>query len=162
MARTHDYQARLTWTGAAVGPTRSYEAYSREYVVDVPGKPSLRGSSDPMFRGDAALHNPEDLLVAALSSCHLLSYLAHAARAGVHVVAYEDDARGTMELAGGGGRFTEVVLRPRVTIAAGADAALAQSLHDRAHHDCFIASSMNFPVRHASTVVVAAGSTGDR
>ena len=156
MARTHDYRARLTWTGAERGPTSSYEAYSREYVVDVEGKPPLRGSADPMFRGDAALHNPEDLLVAALSTCHLLSYLAHAARAGVHVVAYEDDASGTMEFSGGGGRFTEVTLRPRVTVAPGTDESLAHRLHDRAHADCFIASSMNFPVRHEATTVVEA------
>jgi organic hydroperoxide reductase OsmC/OhrA len=156
MAKTHAYRARLTWTGAAAGPTRTYDAYSREYVVAVDGKPPLRGSSDPMFRGDAALHNPEDLLLAALSSCHLLSYLAHAARAGLHVVAYDDDASGTMEFAGGGGRFTEVVLRPRVTVAAGHDEALARRLHDLAHHDCFIAASVNFPVRHEPTTVVAA------
>jgi organic hydroperoxide reductase OsmC/OhrA len=156
MAKMHEYRSRLLWTGAEQGPTRSYEAYSREYVVAIDGKPALRGSSDPMFRGDAALHNPEDLLVAALSSCHLLSYLAHAARAGVHVVAYEDDASGTMRFEGGGGHFTEVVLRPRVTIAAGSDEALAERLHDRAHHDCFIASSMNFPVRHEATTVVEA------
>ena len=156
MARTHDYHARLTWTGAARGGTTSYEAYSREHVVEIAGKPPLRGSADALFRGDPALHNPEDLLLAALSSCHLLSYLALAARAGLHVVAYEDDARGTMELAGGGGRFTEVVLRPRVTVAAGADEALALRLHDTAHAQCFIASSVSFPVRHEPEVVVAA------
>ena len=156
MARTHGYEARLTWTGAARGGTTSYDAYSREHVVEIAGKPPLRGSADPLFRGDPALHNPEDLLVAALSACHLLSYLALAARAGLHVVAYEDDARGTMEFAGGGGRFTEVVLRPRVTVAAGADEALALRLHDTAHAQCFIASSVSFPVRHEPEVVVVA------
>jgi organic hydroperoxide reductase OsmC/OhrA len=155
MARTHDYEARLTWTGAARGGTTSYEAYSREHVVEIAGKPPLRGSADALFRGDRALHNPEDLLVAALSACHLLSYLALAARAGLHVVAYEDDARGTMELVGGGGHFTEVVLRPRVTVAPGADAELATRLHDTAHEQCFIAASMNFPVRHEPVTVVA-------
>ena len=159
--RTHDYAARLVWTGAARGATTSYEAYAREHVVEIAGKPPLRGSADPMFRGDAALHNPEDLLLAALSACHLLSYLALAARAGLAVVAYEDDARGTMAFAGGGGRFTEVVLRPRVTIAAGGDEALAERLHDKAHHDCFIAASVNFPVRHEpETVVADAGAVG--
>jgi organic hydroperoxide reductase OsmC/OhrA len=155
MARAHEYRTHLTWTGAAAGPTASYATYSREYVVGIDGKPPLRGSADPLFRGDGTLHNPEDLLVAALSGCHLLSYLALAARAGVHVVAYEDGARGTMVLEGGGGRFTEVVLRPRVTIAAGGDEALAMRLHDQAHAECFIAASMNFPVRHEPEVQVA-------
>ncbi len=157
MARTHDYHARLTWTGAAQGATASYEGYSREYAVAIDGKPTLRGSADAQFRGDAALHNPEDLLVAALSSCHLLSYLALAARHGVHVVAYEDDASGTMRFEGGGGHFTEVVLRPRVTVTEGTDEALVARLHDVAHEQCFIAASMNFPVRHEATTVVAGG-----
>src|SRR5687768_18606268 len=102
MARTHDYHAHLTWTGAAGGGTTSYTAYSREWSVAIDGRPALRGSADALFRGDPALHNPEDLLVAALSSCHLLSYLALAARAGLHVVAYEDAAAGTMTFEGGG------------------------------------------------------------
>ena len=157
MARTHDYHARLTWTGAERGATTSYAAYSREWSVAVDGRPALRGSADALFRGDPALHNPEDLLLAALSSCHLLSYLALAARAGLHVVAYDDAARGTMAFEGGGGRFTEVVLRPRVTVAAGADAELAQRLHDAAHAQCFIAASVSFPVRHEPEVVVAEG-----
>jgi organic hydroperoxide reductase OsmC/OhrA len=154
VARAHEYHARLTWTGAARGGTTSYQAYSREYVVEIDGKVPLRGSADSLFRGDSALHNPEDLLVAAISSCHMLSYLALAARAGLHVVAYEDSASGTMELTGGGGHFTEAVLHPRVTIAAGADAALAEHLHEQAHAECYIASSLNFPVRHEGEVVV--------
>lgn len=162
MASAHEYQSHLTWSGAEQGATTSYQAYSREYVVHVAGKPPLRGTADARFRGDPALHNPEDLLVAALSGCHMLTYLALAARAGLSVVAYEDAASGTMELAGGGGRFTEVVLRPRVTIAPGMDVALAERLHERAHADCFLASSMNFPMRHEATVVVAVGVTTAR
>ncbi|MDB4882230.1 MAG: OsmC-like protein [Gemmatimonadetes bacterium] len=155
MTRSHEYHARLDWTGAASGPTSSYAGYSREYRIEIAGKPALAGSADPMFRGDPALHNPEELLVMALSSCHLLSYLARAARAGVHVVAYADSAAGTMELAGGGGRFTEVVLHPVVTIAEGHDAELATRLHEQAHADCFIAASVNFPVRHEAATVTA-------
>lgn len=151
MQKEHAYRTDLTWTGAASGPTSSYTGYSREYVIEIAGKTPLAGSSDPIFRGDASLYSPEDLLVASLSGCHMLSYLAHAARAGVHVVSYTDSASGTMVLEGGGGRFTEVVLRPRVTISAG-DPDLAQQLHDRAHADCFIASSMNFPVRHEASI----------
>ena len=162
MSRTHDYRLHLTWTGAAQGPTSSYQSYSREYRIDLAGKPAMRGSSDPMFRGDPALHNPEELLVAALSSCHMLSYLALAARRGVHVVDYEDEATGTMLFEGGGGHFTDVTLRPLVTIAPGSDRELAAHLHHEAHETCFIASSVNFPVRNEARIAVATAEAATR
>lgn len=157
MGRDHSYEARVIWSGGAAGGTTSYAAYSREYRVEIAGKPPLRGSADPLFRGDPALHNPEELLVIALSTCHMLSYLGEAARAGLEVLGYVDRASGSMRLEGGGGRFTEVVLHPVVSVAAGSDLALARRLHERAHADCFIASSVNFPVRCDATV---RGSTG--
>jgi organic hydroperoxide reductase OsmC/OhrA len=152
MAKTHSYRARLRWTGSVHGPTSSYEGYSREYAVDVEGKPVLAGSADPLFRGDPALHNPEDLLLAALSACHMLSYLALAARARIEILAYEDAAEGTMEFRGGGGAFTRVVLHPKVTVAPGADTEKAAALHETAHKICFIAASVNFPVEHEAVV----------
>ncbi len=152
MPGEHRYRVGLFWTGAAHGTTAAYDAYSREYVVEVAGKPALRGSADPRFRGDPALHNPEDLLIAGLSACHMLTYLAEAARAGVRVLSYEDDATGTMIFDGTGGHFAEVVLRPRVLISADGDPELALSLHARAHRDCFLAKSVNFPVRHEPTI----------
>ena len=88
----------------------------------------------------------------ALSSCHMLSYLALAALEGLTVAAYEDAASGTMQEEGRGGRFTEVVLRPRVTLAPGSDLARAEALHEEAHNICYIANSVNFPVRHEATV----------
>ena len=115
--------------------------------------PPLRGSADRVFRGDDTLHNPEDLLVIALATCHMLSYLALCARAGIPVVGYVDDARGTMKLEAGKIRFTEVLLRPQVTLASG-DPERALKLHERAHEECFIASSVNFPVRHEASVEV--------
>jgi organic hydroperoxide reductase OsmC/OhrA len=153
----HDFACHLWWTGAAHGPVRDYESYSREYRIDIAGKPSLSGSSSPSFRGSAALHNPEDLLVAALSACHLLSYLALCARAGVIVEAYEDAARGTMAFDRERKvmHFTEVVLRPKVRIANSADLERARSLHEKAHHECFIANSVNFTVRNEPTVTAA-------
>ncbi|MFQ5955612.1 MAG: OsmC family protein [Kiloniellales bacterium] len=160
MAQEHGFRVKTIWTGAAEGPTIDYRSYSREHVVEIDGKPPLRGSSGPAFRGDAGLHNPEDLLLAALSACHLLSYLALCARAGVRVVAYEDAATGTMKLAEGKMRFTEVTLNPRVLIEAGDDKANARALHDEAHELCFIANSVNFPVRHAATVTEAGGGGG--
>jgi organic hydroperoxide reductase OsmC/OhrA len=157
---THDHQhlfeSRLVWTGATKGGTTSYEAYSRECRVDIPGKPSLRGTSAPAFRGDPALHNPEDLLVISLSMCHFLSYVALCARAGIVVTSYEDEATGVMSRFERGFRFSDVLLRPRVTLAAGSDAEKARALHERAHATCYIASSVNFPVRHEPVISVAA------
>lgn len=155
MAHPHRYHAELEWTGNLGVGTRGYRDYSRDHAIRIAGKPVLAGSSDPAFRGDPGRHNPEDLLLAALSACHMLSYLHMATVAGVVVTAYTDAAEGTMETAGNGGRFTEVVLRPVVTIAAGSDPAQALAAHEAAHHACFIASSVNFPVRCEPRIVVA-------
>jgi organic hydroperoxide reductase OsmC/OhrA len=154
MAKEHHFAARVVWSGAARGGTRSYDRYDREYRVEIEGKPPLTGSADPTFRGDAGKHNPEDLLVAAFSACHLLSYLALCARAGIEVVSYEDQASGLMAIKDGRMRFTEVTLAPRVTIASG-DLDKATALHEAAHSQCFIANSVNFPVLTLPTVVPA-------
>ena len=154
--RQHHFECRLVWTGATKGGTTSYDAYSRECRVDFPGKPSLKATSAPAFRGDPALENPEDLLVASLSICHFLSYVALCARHGVNVISYEDDAAGTMSRFERGFHFTDVLLKPRVTIAGGSDPEKAMALHGRAHEECFIANSVNFPVRHEPTISVAA------
>ena len=155
MAHIHHFSAKLDWTGAAKGNTGSYESYSRDHVIEIPGKPPLAGSADTVFLGDASRHNPEDLLVASLCACHMLTYLAEAARAGVHVVAYTDEAGGTMQMKDGKMRFTDVALRPQVVIAADSDPAKAQSLHHLAHEHCFVANSVNFPVTCDARVSVA-------
>lgn len=151
----HRFECRLVWTGAAKGPTVDYATYSREVRVEFAGKPPMMLSSAAVFRGDPALANPEDLLVAALSTCHFLSYVALCARRGVHVTAYEDDAVGVMTRGATTFQFTDVLLRPRVTIASDSDPDLARSLHEKAHEECFIAASVNFPVRHQATVLLA-------
>jgi len=148
MAHTHSYQATISWRGE----TRDYKSYSREYSVAVPGKPTYKASADAAFGGDPKLHNPEDLLLISLSTCHMLSYLAVCARAGIVVIAYEDRAEGTMAIKDKHMRFTEVVLHPRVTLAPGADRAKAEAAHAQAHDECFIANSVNFPVRHEATI----------
>lgn len=149
MSKSHHYDLKLRWTGAAMGPTASYAGYSREYRIEIAGKPPITGSADQTFRGDPALANPEDMLVAALSACHMLSYLAVCALGKIKVISYEDAASGTMsEIGPQRSAFTEVVLRPRVVISADSDAAKAKALHDQAHKICFIANSVNFPVRH--------------
>jgi organic hydroperoxide reductase OsmC/OhrA len=155
MSKTHHYGANLVWTGNLGAGTESYRAYDRGYEVRCPGKAPIIGSSDPAFRGNPAMHNPEELLVASVSACHMLWYLHLAADAGVVVIAYEDAAEGTMtEAAGGAGRFTEMMLRPRVRLARGADSALAHRLHETAHEKCFIANSVNFPIRVEPTITV--------
>lgn len=154
-SREHRFECRLVWTGAEKGPTADYATYSRECRVEFPGKKPIPLSSAPAFRGDPSLANPEDLLVASLSSCHFLSYVALCARNGVQVVAYEDDAAGVMGRGKETFHFTDVLLKPRVTIGPESDATLARSLHERAHHECFIAASVNFPVRNEPTIIVA-------
>lgn len=156
MPKQHRYTATVRWTGNLGEGTAGYKAYTRDHEIGAPGKPPLPGSSDPAFRGDASRYNPEELLVASLSACHMLWVLHLCAAAGVIVVDYRDEPEGTMvETGDGGGRFTEVVLRPRVTIRRGADPALAASLHERAHTLCFIANSVNFPVRHEPVLAEA-------
>ncbi|HEX8274118.1 MAG TPA: OsmC family protein [Longimicrobiaceae bacterium] len=154
----HSYEVRVDWTGDLGEGTSSYRGYARDHEVTAPGKPPIPGSSDPAFRGDRARYNPEELLVASLSTCHMLWYLHLAAEAGVVVTGYRDDARGVMlETPDGGGRFTQVTLRPVVTLREGADPDLVDSLHHRAHELCFIANSVNFPVRCEPTARVESG-----
>jgi organic hydroperoxide reductase OsmC/OhrA len=148
MSRTHTYTLTVTWTGDRGTGTSGYRAYGRTNEVRAPGLPDLPGSADPAFRGEPDRWNPELLLVAALSQCHLLWYLHLCADAGVVVTGYTDEPTGLMaEDRDGGGRFTQVTLRPRVTVTAPDMVARAVALHEPAHHRCFIANSVNFPVQ---------------
>jgi organic hydroperoxide reductase OsmC/OhrA len=149
------YQVDVLWTGNSGSGTGSYRGYERSHSVQVKGKPVIYGSSDPAFRGDAAKYNPEELLVASLSSCHMLWYLHLCADAGIVVVEYIDHAIGTMiETRDGSGYFQEVVLKPIVTVSNGGMVDLAGKLHDMANEKCFIANSVNFPVRHQAGIQV--------
>lgn len=153
----HTYRVTVRWTGNRGEGTASYRGYDRAHEVRADGPPAIPGSSDPNFRGDPARWNPEQLLVAALSQCHMLWYLHLAAEAGVVVTAYADDAAGTMVTdSTGGGRFTAVVLRPRVEVADAGMAQAAEGLHHQANELCFVANSVAFPVRHEPAVSVAA------
>lgn len=147
MQGEHHYKVTVNWEGNLGVGTPDYKAYSRSHRISVPGKPDIAGSADPAFRGDAACWNPEDLLVASISACHKLWYLHLCATSGISVLAYQDNALGVMrEDAVRGGFFTAITLRPVVTIREGDDLQLAQQLHEKAHHLCFIANSVNFPV----------------
>src|SRR5208337_168657 len=153
MSAAHEYKSRLVWEGNLGDGTSSYQGYGRQWRVQVDGKPDLVGSADPAFRGERDKHNPEDLLVAALSSCHMLSYLALCARNRISVLSYTDEASGLMKTTPeGGGRFESVTLQPTVEIADASRQALAMELHEKAHSLCFIASSMNFAVHHSAVV----------
>lgn len=146
--RTHRYTLNLDWTGNRGSGTSGYRDYDRSHSLTSDGKPPLDGSSDPAFRGDAARWNPEELLVASISSCHMLWYLHLASEAGIIVTGYADAPDGVMEeSADGGGQFAHVTLRPRVALADEGRRADADALHARAHALCFIARSVNFPVQ---------------
>jgi organic hydroperoxide reductase OsmC/OhrA len=150
----HHYATNIEWAGNRGTGTSGYKAYGRETVITAAGKDPIDGSSDRVFHGNPERWNPEELLLAALAECHLLSYLHVAASHGVIVTEYSDAATGTMmQTADGGGHFSSVTLRPRVTIAAG-DAELALALHREASTKCFIAASVNFPVLHEPEIVV--------
>lgn len=144
--KQHTYQVQVNWTGNDGEGTKTYKSYRRDHAIEVTDKPPIPGSSDPAFRGDATRYNPEELLVASLSSCHMLWYLHLCAVNHVTVVGYQDQASGAMqEDDDGSGSFVQVTLRPVVTIASG-DPAQAGALHEEAHRFCFIARSVNFPV----------------
>jgi organic hydroperoxide reductase OsmC/OhrA len=144
--RTHSYSSTVTWNGNRGSGTSDYRSYARDHTISAVGKPPIAASSDPAFRGDAGRWNPEELLVASLSTCHMLWYLHLAAVAKIVVTDYTDRAEGTMEESSAGGRFVRAVLRPRVTLAPGSDPQRALELHRDAHTKCFIAQSVNFPV----------------
>ncbi|WP_324012022.1 OsmC family protein [Microbacterium sp. JZ37] len=154
MLGEHHYALTATWTGNRGTGTSGYRDYDRSVSLRIEGKPEVLASADVPFRGDGARWNPEDLLLAALSECHLLSYLHACVVRGVVVTSYVDEAVGTMRQQGNGGRYESVTLRPRVTVADALMVEDARAAHDDAHEWCFIANSVNFPVHHEAEVSV--------
>ena len=145
----HRYAVTVRWTGNRGDGTSTYRGYSRDHDIEIPGLPVLKGSADPTFHGDRTRYNPEQLLLAAPSQCHMLSFLHVAVKHGVVVTAYEDRAVALMRTnRDGSGQFESATLRPEVTVAAAVDAALMDQLHEEANKVCFIARSVNFPVLH--------------
>ena len=152
----HNYSLTIKWTGNNGSGTSGYRAYERSHTITADNKQEIQASSDPVFRGDKTKYNPEDLFVASLASCHMLSYLHACVVAGVVVTDYVDTATGTMiETSNGGGHFTEVNLHPLVTVADKSMVDKANALHEKASEMCFIASSVNFPVKHHPVCKVA-------
>jgi organic hydroperoxide reductase OsmC/OhrA len=156
LTKTHDYTAQIVWTGDRGTGTQSYRGYDRTWRITTPGKPPIECSNDPLLGGDPGRPNPEDLLLSSLAACHMLWYLHLASTAGITVRAYEDNPIGVGETGPGGeGRFIEAVLRPKITVERGADLAVADELHAQIHNYCFIARSVNFPVRYEPSYVEA-------
>jgi organic hydroperoxide reductase OsmC/OhrA len=154
MNKEHHYKLSIEWTGNLGTGTSDYRAYTRDHIISTENKPNILGSSDPHFRGDKTRYNPEEMLVAALSTCHMLSYLHLCAVNKVVVLDYKDNATGTMvENPDGSGQLTEATLHPIVKVKDSSMNAKAQELHDQAEKLCFIARSINFPVHHKPTVI---------
>ena len=149
MAAEHRFAARLRWTG---GPGAEIADYSRDYTVETPGKPPVAGSAPSVFKGSDARHSPEDFLLESLGACHLLTYLSLAARAGIRVLEYSDSVSGTLAMTDGKMRMVDVLLQPAVRIERADQLAEATALHEKAHGQCFIANSVNFPVRNQPVV----------
>jgi organic hydroperoxide reductase OsmC/OhrA len=155
MPRVHTYETVVTWTGDRGSGTSGYRDYARDHELTADGREPIAGGSDPAFRGDKSRWSPEQLLVGSLSQCHMLWYLHLCADAGVVVTGYVDHAHGTMTETGDGGHFTQVVLRPQVTVELPGMVEAATRLHGDSHRACFIANSVNFPVRHEPVVTSA-------
>lgn len=154
MDKHHHYSITVKWDDPSGKGTTDYRSYRRDHLIYTAEKTPISASSDPAFRGDASRYNPEELFLASLSSCHMLWYLHLCADAGIVVTEYTDIPRGTMvESAKNGGQFTEVILQPLVVVQKSAMIEQAQALHAEAHRHCFIANSVNFPVRHLARVV---------
>ena len=154
---SHHYSLTTVWTGNTGKGTATYRDYERIYEVRIPQKPVLLGSSDPKFRGDPTRHNPEDLLLASLSACHMLWYLHLCSDKKIVCTHYSDAAEGEMETSSdGSGKFTKVVLHPEIVITSEAGLKVAHELHERAHALCFIANSVNFPIEVSPTIRVEA------
>lgn len=153
--KTHHYKAIIQWTGNRGTGTSGYRDYDRNHTISVENKAIIDGSSDPSFRGDKTKHNPEEMFLSSLSSCHMLWYLHFCSEAGIIVIDYTDEATGIMEeTSNGSGHFTEITLHPTVTVSEESMIEKAEKFHHQANEYCFIANSVNFPVKHIPVVLV--------
>ena len=155
MGNKHLFAITSRWTGNTGQGTSAYRSYERSVTISVKNKADIFGSSGTSFNSDKTKHNPEDLFVSAISSCHLLWYLHLCSENGVVVLDYVDNATGTMEeTADGGGKFTEVTLHPTITLSSQSMIQKATELHMDANRLCYIANSCNFPIHHQPIFLV--------
>lgn len=155
-AKQHIYTSNIIWTGNQGTGTSAYKAYDRTWDMAAKGKPLVHCSNDPLLGGDSSKYNPEDLLLSALSSCHMLWYLHLCSLAGVIVLSYEDTPQAVGEVeASGKGKFLSAILKPKIIISAESNLKIATDIHDQIHEYCFIARSVNFPVTHEPEIKFA-------
>lgn len=159
MSDSHQFQAHLEWPADPPVVAHLEANFSRNAVLGAPGKPPLAGSAPAVYQGDASRYNPEELLLMSLSECHMLTYLAIAAKKRIAVLRYTDNATGTLATGqyGVNGKMSmqEVVLQPQVVVAKGTNLDEANALHEKAHANCFVANSVNFPVRCVPAISAA-------
>lgn len=152
--KKHKYIINLKWTGNLGNGTANYNAYSRNYEVNVDGKNTLNLSSDPNFRGDKSKYNPEELLLISVSACHQLWYLHLCADNGIVVESYEDNPVAIMiEDDDGKGKFDEIILNIKLKINEKSDYKKAIDLHQKANEMCFIANTLNIKVNHIVEII---------
>jgi organic hydroperoxide reductase OsmC/OhrA len=152
--KQHHYSLTVNWTGNKDQGTSGYKSYERSHEIIIEGKEIIKASSDPAFLGDRTKHNPEDLLLASISSCHMLWYLHLCSDAGIIVTNYTDNAKAIMEeKADGGGKFIEVILYPIITLKNIEQKENANELHTKANELCFIANSLNIKIKHKATFI---------
>ena len=163
MSQAHLFETRLHWPADPAQALPPEPAFSRASVLGGTGKADVAAGAPTVFGGDETRYNPEELLLMSLSQCHMLTYLAIASKKRMAILAYEDRATGTLGLGEPGTKhgppgkmsMQEVTLRPRVTVAKGTDLADAMAIHEKAHANCFIANSVNFPVTHEAEIIEA-------
>lgn len=147
MAQEYTYQVFVRWTGNTGKGTIDSRSFERSLLISAEGKISIQGSSDPSFRGDATMWNPEELLLSSLSTCHMLWYLGLCASQKIVVKEYTDEPTGEMTIdQSGKGAFKKVILRPKIVIEDPSHIEKARKVHEDAHSKCFIANSVNFVV----------------
>jgi organic hydroperoxide reductase OsmC/OhrA len=152
--KAYHYSLTVNWTGNKGEGTNGYKSYERSHEIIIEGKEKIKGSSDPAFLGDKTKHNPEDLLLASISSCHMLWYLHLCSDAGIIVTNYIDNAKGIMEeTTNDGGKFTSVTLYPTITLKNIEQQEQANALHTKANELCFIANSLNFKIGHEASFI---------
>lgn len=152
--KQHNYALKINWTGNSGSGTNSYKSYERSFEVSVDGKEIINGSSDPSFNGDKTKYNPEELLLASISSCHMLWYLHLCADDGIIVTSYIDNAEGIMvENDNGGGKFEQVILKPVISVTENSMIEKAIILHAKANKLCFVANSVNFRISHQPVIL---------
>lgn len=156
MGIKHLFKSKLNWSFSTANVKTNNRTYLKSHSITIDGKPDLHVSAAKVFKGNPALHNPEDLVLSSVTSCHMMSYLYVCEQNGIEVVSYSDESEAILEVFDdGSGRITKINLCPKVTIKNKDKKVLALSLHKMANQLCFIANSCNFSIEHFPTCEIA-------